>query len=98
MSELVIGALSNAQFKVSENVDDMTVDAIITVDGNKNVTTFNDGHCICGEMVVATFSAYGSESLNINFNDYSKIAQSSSAIVAFINTVRANIPNMELEF
>lgn len=85
----------NAQVKVESG----NVSAIVFLNADKSVSNINDGRYETTEGVIkATFSAYGENSLSINFQDYDGMTDVLEDIKSFISEVKSSIKDVEITF
>ena len=95
MEKIVFESLNSAQVKVSNSVDAEKVYDIVA-NANISGTTVNsiDGGSVrIDDIVVATFSSWGENSLNINYQnvDTTQYCAIIEAITAFIDDVRTKV-------
>lgn len=95
MDKITFEALNSAQVKVNNSVDtekvyDITANANIS---STNVNSIDSGSVKTNDTVVATFSSWGENSLNVNYQNalVSEYCDILEAITTFISDVKTKV-------
>lgn len=92
-----IGALNSASFGVSAEMNEMHIEAFVSINNQHEVQEISNGSVMSGENVIASFSVYANSAMNVNTMTANNVRGIFDAIAQFIDDVRSQCTDLTLE-